>query len=331
MTSFPTHLVNVAVAGVWASPDAPRPLDAPALTTPARLQAWLAALDAEARLELCTRKLLDTQALLGEPVRVLDERDGWSRVVVPGQASSKDPRGYPGWMPSAQLSPAPETSAHERWAMVTAPSATLHSVEGDFEPLTVSFLTRLPLLDERKGECEVMTPLGRGRLARAAVELDGGTPRPRSVAELIALGEAFLGLPYLWSGRSAFGFDCSGFVHALFKAAGRSIPRDAIDQAQQGRPIGLDALEAGDLLFFERPQRDGRLRIEHVGLYCGEGQMLHSPTSGQSIEYCRLAGSRYARELCAARRYIAPRQATPPQTTDRPLHANNDDIFGSPT
>ncbi|WP_106478991.1 C40 family peptidase [Phytohalomonas tamaricis] len=313
MDSSSTHLVNVAVAGVWASPDAPRALDRPVLAAPVKMREWLDAMDDTARRELCTHKLIDTQALLGEYVRVLDEHDGWCRIVVPEQHSSKDRRGYPGWMRSAQLIPVArgKGDAHgcQHWAMVMTPYATLRSAAGEFEALTTSFLTRLPLLDELNDECEVMTPLGRGLISRDAVEFDAGSPRQRSATEIIAMGEAFLGLPYLWSGRSAFGFDCSGFVHALFKAAGYLIPRDAIDQAEQGQPVALDALAVGDLLFFERPQHDGRLRIEHVGLYCGDGQMLHSPTSGQSIEYCRLAGSQYADELCAARRYTTPPQA----------------------
>lgn len=94
--------VAVGVATVWTDPAKVRPIDAPAVAAPADPVAWTAAQGTAERLDLHGR--VDTQALLGDPVIVDAERDGWARVVLPGQSTRQDSRGYPGWIPLAQLS-----------------------------------------------------------------------------------------------------------------------------------------------------------------------------------------------------------------------------------
>lgn len=96
------HRIRVEVAAVWAAPDAPRPIDAAALADDPNMLAWTAALDTEARVGLHGR--LETQALRGEPVEVLEESpDGWAHVAATWQPSPKHPRGYPGWTRRAHL------------------------------------------------------------------------------------------------------------------------------------------------------------------------------------------------------------------------------------
>jgi hypothetical protein len=95
--------VAVAMATVWRSPSSPRPVDAPALTNPVRVREWLAALSASDQSGLIGRA--DTQMLLGDQVEVLALSGAWASVVVPDQATTLDSRGYPGWVPTVQLSP----------------------------------------------------------------------------------------------------------------------------------------------------------------------------------------------------------------------------------
>lgn len=122
-----THWVAVAVATVWRDPDRPRPVDLPALANPTALREWLAALDVAAKKDLVGR--IETQVLLGQPVTVLEERDGWVRVAVPEQPEPGAPRGYPGWIPSWQLTSDPAwaalagpTGAGGAWGPWAAPS-----------------------------------------------------------------------------------------------------------------------------------------------------------------------------------------------------------------
>ena len=118
-----TRWVAVAVATVWRAPDRPRAIDLPALAAPAGLRQWLAVLDVEAKKDLVGR--IETQVLLGQPVTVLEERDGWARVAVPEQAEPGAPGGYPGWIPSWQLTADPGWAAVLRSAgrAGTAPGA----------------------------------------------------------------------------------------------------------------------------------------------------------------------------------------------------------------
>lgn len=106
MTAF---VVAVDVTTVWTSPAAPRAVDALAIADSPDPVGWLAELDrfpdddetGNGRLGLHGR--VDTQAVRGEPALVLEQVDGWARVVLPWQPSRLDPRGYPGWLPRAHL------------------------------------------------------------------------------------------------------------------------------------------------------------------------------------------------------------------------------------
>jgi cell wall-associated NlpC family hydrolase len=94
--------VSVEVATMWTSPDAPRPVDEPAVSDEPDLAAWTSALDTAARLDLHDRT--ETQLHSGEPVVVVETGPpGWVRVVAPWQPSPKDPRGYPGWVRRSHL------------------------------------------------------------------------------------------------------------------------------------------------------------------------------------------------------------------------------------
>ncbi|MDH4574275.1 C40 family peptidase [Salinicola acroporae] len=306
--------VAVAVAGLWTSPEAPRAIDAPALGNPALLERWLSRLDDETRLALCKEKRLATQVLLDTPVEILERhRDGhgndWCRVVVPSQRSSLDERGYPGWIPATQLVEAAGCPADAESVVVIAPIAWLQGLPQG-RSLKLSFLTRLKLAepvtdvaDRRASRVWVETSLGRGWLPRDGAQLPG-EGLPATAATLETLGRRFDGLRYLWAGNSSFGYDCSGLVHSLFAAIGITLPRDAHDQVETGHPIELNERQAGDLLFFEKPNDAGRLVVDHVALYLGDDRMLHAPTNNARIECRRLLGSRYETQLCAVRRYL---------------------------
>lgn len=97
-----SYRVRVEAATVWSSPDAPRPVDAPAVADEPDPTAWIAAMGSDGRLGLYGRT--ETQLLLGEPVTVVEEGTaGWIRVVAPWQPSPKDARGYPGWVRRSHL------------------------------------------------------------------------------------------------------------------------------------------------------------------------------------------------------------------------------------
>ncbi|MER1934562.1 MAG: C40 family peptidase [Priestia megaterium] len=297
-----TYYVCVAVATVWTSYDSCREIDDNATSVPVKLDKWLEQLTYTRRLELCEKNLVQTQLLLGEEVYVTERKGKWAKIVIPSQFSSKDERGYPGWVPSHQLiSQAEYSPLNKPTAVVTAAIATLQLAE---EALQISYQTQLPLLKEDKEWLEVQTPVGSGKIKRqdAVVIEDRNRKATKGTGDMIiAAGEQFLNLPYLWGGMSAWGYDCSGFAYATHKANGYLIPRDATDQARRGKEVGLDSIQPGDLLFFAHEKGEGS--IHNVGIWYGNGKMLHSPKTGKTVELIELKGTLYEEELCAARRY----------------------------
>ena len=96
-----------------------------------------------------------------------------------------------------------------------------------------------------------------------------------------ALIENFLGIPYLWGGRTFMGIDCSGFTQIVFRSMDKSLPRDAYQQADLGETIAfIEECEPGDLAFFDTT--DGR--ITHVGIITGrdaQGRLQIAHASGE--------------------------------------------------
>ncbi len=290
--------VAVATATLWTGPDAPRPVDAPALAAASSVREWAARMTHEERLDLHGR--VESQVLLGDRVLVVEERPGWAQVVVASQPSSRDPRGYPGWLPAAQLTDVPLPDPTARQAVVRVPTTSACDRPGGSVVLPdVSFATILPLSGlAEDGWLPVRLP-GRtasGWLPADDVEIDVGRP---GAADLLAAAGQFVGLAYVWGGTSGLGWDCSGLVHAVLRRYGRTVPRDAHDQAAAvAVPVDPAVALAGDLLFFARPGQP----VHHVGICAGAGRMLHAPETGRGIAYERLSPER-ARTLVRAGRW----------------------------
>ncbi|MEL5959490.1 C40 family peptidase [Streptomyces sp. CLV115] len=117
------------------------------------------------------------------------------------------------------------------------------------------------------------TPAARaGRsTARGAVR----APNARA-AEAVAFAYGALGKPYVWGATGPSSFDCSGLTQAAWRAAGVSLPRTTYTQINAGRRVSRSELAPGDLVFFYSG-------ISHVGLYIGNGQMIHAPRTGSPV------------------------------------------------
>ncbi len=274
--------IDVAVATLWKAPNLARTIDRPSLTNPVDPAQWSRNLSTTA-----SRVWLDshvqTQALYGQQVVVLERSGGWAKVAVVDEPDPQNSYGYPGWLPVAQLEAGYDTSG--RYLVVTAPTATLRV---GARTLTLSYGTQLP----RVRSTTVRTPDGTG----TAVGPGWTAPLAPSNASIIAQAKRFLGVHYQWGGLSSWGFDCSGIIWDVYRAHGLTIPRDADPQLHHGTPVARSALRPGDLLFFGSPSY-----AEHDSIYLGGDRMLEAPDSAHRVRIVPVRWTYYI----GARRYLS--------------------------
>jgi cell wall-associated NlpC family hydrolase len=106
-----------------------------------------------------------------------------------------------------------------------------------------------------------------------------------------------IGLPYLWSGLSPLGFDCSGLVTHTWRRLGVVVARDAYAQADFVEAVGLDDVRSGDLYFFARAGS----RVHHVGIVVRPGRMVHASETGGVLVEEDLPADRLATLVAAGR------------------------------
>lgn len=109
---------------------------------------------------------------------------------------------------------------------------------------------------------------------------------------------ALLGHPYRYGGSGPQSFDCSGLVHFVHGQLGIQVPRTTEDQFRAARPVPIERMSAGDLLFF---RLEGR-KVSHVGIYTGDGRFVHAPQTGRPVEVRPLKDSWYQGRLLGAGR-----------------------------
>ncbi|MEV7435130.1 C40 family peptidase [Streptomyces griseoviridis] len=143
-----------------------------------------------------------------------------------------------------------------------------------------ALLSRLPA-DDRA----LVGETGAGRASRSVAATRAGLASPASAtaaapnsrtAAAVAYAYAKLGSPYVWGATGPHAFDCSGLIQAAYRAAGVSLPRTTYAQIDAGRRVSRSALRPGDLVFFYSG-------ISHVGIYVGNGQMIHAPNPSAPV------------------------------------------------
>lgn len=117
----------------------------------------------------------------------------------------------------------------------------------------------------------------------------------------MAYAQQFKGTPYVWGGNSLTGgVDCSGLVQQVYKHFGIDVSRTTYSQIGEGKAVKMNELQAGDMVFFDtNPNTAGP---DHVGLYLGNGKMLHAPRPGKSVEITDMTNGYYQNIFMGGRR-----------------------------
>ena len=120
--------------------------------------------------------------------------------------------------------------------------------------------------------------------------------------QIVATAKLYYGYNYRWGGMSpATGFDCSGFANYVCSQNGISLHRVAQDiYSYDGVSVSRDALEPGDLLFFGY----GPYSVTHMGIYVGDGTMIHASTSTTGVIYSDINSDYYQRVYVGAKRVV---------------------------
>ena len=297
-----TCWVAVSVATMWVKPWYPRPVDQPALANPARPRQWIHAMTTAQKSWLVGR--LESQALYGTRVIVIDHHGAdWTRIAVPSQPTNRDGRGYPGWVPTGQLTGTPPPAARTM-AIVRSRTASLWSswtsagVSGS-EVMELSYDTACP----SRGHVHLRRGSAHRRQERRAEAVrdvalhTSGLPWGATAAKVVSEARKFLGLQYLWGGTSGFGFDCSGFTRsATWPTAWRcrATPTGRPCTARR-REVGAASRRPGVL-----PREPQRI-IGHVGMYVGSGNMIDAPKPRPGSD----RADRLVPPYAGARRYLS--------------------------
>ncbi|MDE6694126.1 MAG: C40 family peptidase [Muribaculaceae bacterium] len=223
---------------------------------------------------------MSTQAIMGMPVRLLEEQNGWWLLQSPdgylgwvwrGSIARKTPEELSEWRKARRLV---VTSYDEHKAYTTPTAISPREVVTD---LVSGNIVEGNLDDIRNGRVEITLPDGRKGWAdaKAFSTIEDWAAQDFNPEKILDQAYSMEGKSYLWGGTSAKATDCSGLVKVAYLSNGIILRRDASQQALIGehlRPEDWRDYQAGDLMFFgEKPGG----RVTHVAIYDHDGKFVH--------------------------------------------------------
>ena len=185
---------------------------------------------------------LVSQLIYGELFEVIEKKEKWFYI------ESIDDK-YCGWINYSQFK---EISKQDFKKVKKTESKLLNNISSEIET--------------ENGNMSITI----GSKVSSAFILNHKLKQEYSKNSIIENSLKFLNSPYLWGGRTPYGIDCSGFSQQIYKLNGFQLPRDANQQALQGKEVKLEKAKPGDLAFF------GEKKITHVGIIIDSNKIVHA-------------------------------------------------------
>lgn len=190
------------------------------------------------RAEQSHQSEMTSQLLYGETVEILQNKGKFLKVKMHFD-------GYEGWIDSQQIAEISDDYFNERKTELVSNTVQMYNTS----------------------QGPILLSIG------SEVNSEKTDPVFLNLETMSATAKQFLNVPYLWSGRSFFGIDCSGFVQLIYKAHGITLPREAQQQSEIGEVLSfVEESKPGDLAFFE----DEEGRICHVGMMLADHEIIHA-------------------------------------------------------
>ncbi|MEV2192716.1 NlpC/P60 family protein [Streptomyces phaeochromogenes] len=130
--------------------------------------------------------------------------------------------------------------------------------------------------ERRRQEAAQSTGTSTGSGSASGTSGSGSAASTAKADKALAFARAQIGKPYVWGASGPGSYDCSGLTQAAWKAAGVTLPRTTWDQVKAGTTVSVNSAQPGDLVFFYDD-------ISHVGIYIGDGMMIHAPKPGAYV------------------------------------------------
>ena len=209
---------------------------------------------------------LVTQALIWEELIVLDKKNNWYKI--------QQQDGYIGWTHKFYIINSDIYDSNKslqnknNWYWIKDRLTSIRLM--DSSEVLISFGSLLPCFDSGKSFYTIFPNGEKGSLNKKSVLQYKAN---HSLENIITYSMKLIGTPYLWGGKSSYGYDCSGLIQIIYNIAGYKFPRDCSMQIKSNllKEISKDYIKKGDLVYFSNEDS-----INHVGVFINENKFLHS-------------------------------------------------------
>ena len=250
----------------------------------------------------------------GTEVTVVSSSNGWSKVNVGGVSGYVSSDYLSSTKPSTGSSSSNESTSNTTSTMYTTERLNLRKGAGTSYSVitTLDKGVAVTVHSSSNGWSKVsvngMTGyvsssyLSSTKPSNSSSSTDSSTSS--KVDKVLNFASQQLGKPYVWGAQGPNSFDCSGLTYYVYKnAAGITLPRTSVEQSKYGTTVSKSNLKAGDLIFFDTSgPNDGG--VSHVGIYVGNGQMIHASSSQKKIVKVSVETSYWNNAFVRAKRVL---------------------------